>query len=242
LFLLKHIGFNPIKENEISSLIQKGQKFETSSGYYILYHDPSGAEIFFQFSNEGKLLGTNVHFQGSSSLPVSIIKKIDRDESSLDGAVLAWAAPTDLTNPETGLYPFAFEVPDFYTEKVSKEKFPISTEVQLAAFPEKEIHVFKSEDEFNEVLGLRAKISSRSVIPSGLFTKNAPYEPKAFINGIVKFSDKVKNLHSGLEFIHLVIETAGGTLDIITADSHLTVLPEFGSIVSADFWLSGKVK
>jgi len=242
LFLLKHIGFQPLKESEISTLTESGQKKETSQGYYILFHDESGAEIYFQYSKENKLLGTNLHFEGSSSLPISVIKKIERDESALDGAVLAWAAPNDPLNPETGLYPFAFEVPDYYLDKISKEKLPTSTYVQLAAFPEKEIHVFKSEEEFNEVLGNRAKISSKSVIPSGLFTKNAPYEPKAFINGIVRMADKLINAQSGLPFFHLVIETAGGNVDVVSSDSHLTMLPEEGHIVSADFWLSGKTR
>lgn len=237
-----HIGFSDFTEREIARLISKGKKIETlQEDYYIHIFDPSGPEIYFQFSKSSSLLGYNAHFLGRTSFPVAAIKKIIRNESPLDGALLCWAAPESPADPETGLFPFAFDVPDFYGQKVLKESFPQSLSVQIAAFPEKQPFLFNSENHFMEVIGNKAKIAPASVIPSGLFKKNEDYQSKAFVNGIIKNVDKITNGISEVPFYHLIVETAGGNIDILSAINALPVIPNQGSVISGDFWLSAKL-
>ncbi|WP_046759380.1 hypothetical protein [Kordia jejudonensis] len=245
---LSDIGFDIQSEEDLYSLTEKAYQksipLKTLKGTYFIFSDASGAELWIQMSKKNKLIGVNPHFKGKSKRTVSLTATIDRPESILDGAFHSWAAPTENDNPESGVYPFVFDVPNH--KKYLGIEIPQTVDIQLSAFAQ-EFDYYESEDAFaNEQEG-EPKWSSQSFVPSGLFNQNEgnnsnPPEALGLFAGIIKEAEKRKNEFTGQEFYWMLVDTLGGEVDVL-ADLRFftTTSPKKGGIVHGQFWLSGSL-
>ncbi|MCB9046867.1 MAG: hypothetical protein H6550_12115 [Chitinophagales bacterium] len=235
------IGFPVQDKDSFFELINKvyplGVQYRVNEGAYILYSDSSGAQLWMQVNSSGQLIGVNPHFRGLSKFTVFITNAIESEESELDGSCHAWAAPTDESNPESGAYPFVFDMPDYRLVDIAEIKGV--HKVQITAFAQ-QIDMYDTEDEFYNSQSSDIKFSSQSFIPSGLFTEKEFRAEGSLSGRIIDFS-RLQNQYTKTFFYWLYVETLGGLIDIVYDINITDKQPQVGGIVRGVFWLSGRV-
>ena len=246
---LSDIGF-PVKSDAdvnvlITETIKYVQPIECAQGFYLRFTDSSGAEIYLQGNRQQELIGFNPHFAGTSSRKVCLTKSIERDSSELDGGFHAWANPSDETNPESGDYPFVFDVPDFRV--VPEFAFPQTVEIQLTAFASNDFQIFADEQEYDQNQEGELKYAAKSFVPTGLFSFGENEEidlnvvrPIAMFTGEIKAFELKRNELSGEKFYWFLVETLGGETDVVADIKLVSTEPKIGGIVKGQFWLSGR--
>lgn len=246
---LSDIGFPVRHEGDVNdvimSVLNHVGEVRCPRGFYLKFSDKSGAEIYLQGNFDQELIGFNPHYAGKSKRKVALIEAIEREASELDGGFRAWANPSDEADPESGEYPFVFDLPDFRT--VPNLRLPQVVEIQLTAFASNDFKVFANEEDFYNSQEDELKIASKSFIPSGLFTPDEekkeiiPPRPIGIFAGEIKeFALKTNSLTNG-EFYWFLVETLGGEVDVVSDPKWIETEPKIGGIVSGQFWLSGKV-
>ena len=242
---LSNIGFNIDTEEEFASLIEKS--FETASqievpwGFYIHFIDSSGAELWTQLNLDGEFIGFHPHFHGMSRRVVAITRQIEGEDSELDGMFHAWANPAELTEPESGDYPFVFNVPDM--KVLDEMDYPQNVEIQLTAFAS-DLEFYPNEDDYYGSQDEELQFAVESFMPIGLFDEDengeAP-EPFAVFSGVVKQSEVRTNEMTGEEFYWMLVDTLGGEVDVVASTDLCESLPNPLSIIQGQFWLSGRI-
>ena len=188
-------------------------------------------------------MGMNPHFEGKSSVRLAIEARVTRDtHTPLDGTFLAWANP-----PESGVggeYPFAFDCPDAAVHETMA--MPIAVVAQIAAFAQ-QLTVHDSEAAYladQTAQGL--SFASRSFIPSGLISPSGepvtPPESHALFTGHVLEAAERTNAVTGESFWCALVETQGGTFDVVIDPALLSEPVRQGNVVSGWFWLSGRIR
>lgn len=243
-----NIGFNVTTQEELQQLLRKvyrtSKQIKISEGVYSVFTDASGSQLFMQFNKKNEFLGVNPHFKGKSRRTVCLIHTIDRPESELDGAFQCWADPSEENNPDSGLYPFVFDLPDFKT--IGQIDFPKNFDIQLTAFAQ-ELSVYDSEEEYDESQTSDLKWATQSFVPSGLFSfgeeEKDPSPPQAtgIFTGIIRQFEKKRNELTGDEFYWLLVDTLGGEVDIVADIRYFEKTPIANGIVQGAFWLSGQL-
>jgi hypothetical protein len=241
------IGFSVESQDDFVELAQQvvgqAQAIPAKGGEYLRWKGGGGEELWLQVDRAGDLIGMNPHFTGKSSVRVGITARIRRPpDTPLDGAFHGWARPPG-ESAEEGAYPFVFDTPDAAT--YSEFAPPGVVEAQIAAFAH-EITFYDSEQAFDSAQSEReVKFASQSFIPSGLFTPeggkpDAP-EAHAIFTGHIVEAAALRNSHADLPFYWALVETLGGTFDVVIDDSLLPQAPAPGGILSGAFWLSGRM-
>ena len=115
---------------------------------------------------------------------------------------------------------------------------------QISAFAE-EITIYESPEAFLASQTGEHKLASQSFIPLGLFpgTEQGAESADAralFAGHVLKAEERVNDL-SGETFVWALVETLGGTYDVVVASSMMEELPVEGSVVRGSFWLSGRL-
>lgn len=217
---------------------------EVPGGRYLRWFSECGAELWLQVDCHNDLIGVNPHFSGRSLVRVALTGPVNRPNASdLDGAFHGWADPPD-DNPESGCYPFVFDVLDF--RRYDGLRFPVAVDARIAAFAH-EVFVFGSEGEYTASQQGEIKFSSRSFIPSGLFKPDAdvtatdPPEAYAMFTGHVLEAEKRTNELTGREFHWALVESLGGIFDVVIHPELIESEPRPGGVLSGSFWLSGRV-
>jgi hypothetical protein len=212
------------------------------SGEYFHWSDPSGAEIWLQVSASNKLIGMNPHYAGRSIVPVGLTARLPAaGPSALDGSFHGWADPAGEV-PDTGCYPFVFDAPDYRLHE--ELSLPARKQVQIAAFA-REIAAFETVAAYEASQTGELKYASQSFIPSGLFTpagdSTVPPKARAIFAGHVLAADEKINVLTRRAFYWALVETVGGTYDVVIDSSLLPVVPAVGGVISGSFWLSGRI-
>lgn len=245
---LSDIGFPVSGEDDVNNVIQSVAKYVMEipclNGFYYKFTDESGAEIYLQTNQGQELIGFNPHYAGKSKRKVSLTKSLERESSELDGGFHAWANPLEEDNPESGEYPFVFDVPDFRT--IGRIKFPQEFKVQLTAFASNDLKVYENEESFHQLQEDELQISARAFIPSGLFPPDANtlvFEPRPFglFAGEIKEYELKTNSLSKEKFYWFLVETLGGEVDVVADPKLIENEPQIGGILRGQFWLSGKI-
>lgn len=244
---LSDIGFDINSEEDFYKLAEKAYGKATSikaeKGTYFQYSDSSGAELWIQMNKKNELIGANPHYKGISKRTVCLTANVYRKESVLDGAFHSWADPTESDNPESGAYPFVFDVPNH--NSLGNIRLPQNVEIQLSAFAQ-EFDYYENEKAFEQGQEGEPKWASQSFVPSGLFSPNEnsdPNPPEAIglFVGIIKQTEKKKNELTGQEFQWMLVDTLGGEIDVLADLRFFSAEPKIGGIVHGQFWLSGQL-
>ncbi len=217
-----NIGFNVTTQEEFQQLLEQAYRtsnqIKINEGSYWVFTDTSGAELFMQFNKKNELLGANPHFKGKSKRTVCLTNTVERPESELDGAFHCWADPSEENNPDSGAYPFVFDLPDFKT--IGQIDLPRNFDIQLTAFVQ-ELSIYDSEKEYDESQTSELKWATQSFVPSGLFSLGeegkdpSPPQATGMFTGIIKQFEKKRNELTGEEFYWLFVDTLGGEVDVV---------------------------
>ncbi len=158
----------------------------------------------------------------------------------MTGAFHAWVNPSD-DGDSPGDFPIVFDAPDFYRHDLAG--LPIECRVQLAAFPVS-LDVFENEAVYEESQREReTKLASQALIPAGLFHVEEGKSPRseAIFSGRVLEAYTRTNPVTNIEFISAVIETYGGTIDLITEINPETDRIKTGAIVLVEAVMTGAI-
>jgi hypothetical protein len=244
---LSDIGFPVRGEQDVNDVIMKVLKnvseIPCPRGSYYKFADASGAAIYLQANASQELIGFNPHFEGKSRRTVCLTETIEKESSELDGAFHAWANPSEENNPESGEYPFVFDVPDF---RVNADlSFPQNRQVQLTAFASNEFQVFASERDFYAQQDSELKFAAKSFVPTGLinFHIDNTQPPLAFgvFTGEIKEFELKTNELTGEKFYWFLVDTLGGEIDVVADAKLVAAEPSVGGYLNGQFWLSGRL-
>jgi hypothetical protein len=219
-----------------------GKKIETPNGSYTLWEVGSGIELWVQTNLHKRILGMKPHFHGPTSMRVGLIKHVSRQQQTiLDGAFYAEAAPkTD--DPESGEYPFVFDLPDYDTYHAVF--LPCIVPAQLAAFAHR-LTGFIDEKTYLASQNQSIKFAVESIIPTGLFTPpGKPKEPpvaEVILNGRVLDTARLINPVTGQRFYWARVRTLGGEMDVVADPQIVQGSLVQDGIVHGTFWLSGRL-
>ncbi|MBC9931040.1 hypothetical protein [Chitinophaga qingshengii] len=241
------IGFSINSDEEFQELLEKTYPDSTSikvkDGAYAVYADESGGELWMQISNEQTCIGVNPHYKGKSRRKVCLTRMVERP-NPLDGGFYCWAAPANKLDPQSGLYPFVFDAPDFRI--LEPFYFPADVEIQLTAFAQ-QVQLFESEAAFAAEETTEPKFAVQSFIPSGLFADAESEEeagrPEAygFFTGIIKQVERKRNALTRHIFYALLVETLGGEIDVVADAAFFDQPPVVNGVIQAECWLSGQI-
>jgi hypothetical protein len=231
----------------IMHVLEVAKPVKAERGFYLIYTDQSGAEIYLQGNFDQELIGFNPHFAGKSRFKVGLTRMIERDSSELDGGFHAWANPKDENVEVSGEYPFVFDVPDFRSVEIAA--YPQTREIQLTAFASHDFKVFAGEEDYQQAQESELDYASKMFVPVGLFAFDdandsvdlSAVRPVGMFAGEIKEIELKTNALSGEKFYWLLVETYGGEVDVVVDPKYVPAEPQIGGIVSGTFWLSGKV-
>ncbi|PTX64824.1 hypothetical protein C8P63_10141 [Melghirimyces profundicolus] len=240
------VGFRVASEADLSPWIaralREGKPYPTPSGRYVHWSADGRSELWVQCNPAGEVTGVNPHFAGDGRLNVSLYRGTEPSGIPLEGSFYAWAAPEE--DPDRpGLYPFLFDVPDYERVK-SRIRFPETAVVQLTAFAH-ELHSFRDEasyHNFREEHGIQ--FEPESFVSSGLVLaenkKEEETESTAVITGRVLSAETLTG-PGEVAFLHCLVRTRGGTVDMVADPALPDQQPEAGGILQGAFWLSGRI-
>ena len=243
------IGFTVSSAEDLAALAsrvaERADTINASAGQYLKWAPPSGEQLWLQVKYSGDAMGMNPHFEGKSSVRVAVEARIARDgQTPLDGTFLAWANPP-AGAASGGDYPFAFDCPDAATHEALT--LPATLTAQIAAFAQ-QITVYESRQAYDAAQAAQGlPFGSRSFIPSGLISPSGepvtPPESHALISGEVIEAEERRNAVTGEPFWWALVETVGGTFDVVIDPELLSNLPvRAGNVISGWFWLSGRLQ
>lgn len=250
---LSDIGFPVATEADVNDIITNVlgsvSEIPCPQGFYLKFSDASGAELYLQGNFEQELVGFNPHFRGKSRRTVRLTAAIERESSPLDGSYHGWANPSAENDPDSGEYPFVFDVPDF---RVAEQKeFPRRAEIQMTAFASNDFRIFASEQDFYDSQGAdEPKFAAKSFIPSGLFNFDAsgaetsppPPLPIGVFTGEIKEFELKTNKLTGAQFYWFLVDTLGGETDVVADPRLVTTEPQIGGYLTGQFWISGRLE
>jgi hypothetical protein len=246
------IGFEVGSNDQFVALARQiagmGQPVPGRGGQYLRWSGSGGEELWLQVDGDGDLVGMNPHFSGKSSLRVAVHGRVQRDKDSvLDGAFEGWAAPPadepDGGGPDDGddrgAYPLVFDAPDAAT--YGELQLPGIAEVQIAAFA----HEIAYHDTPEAFVASAVGLASQAFIPAGLFSpEGRPTEPPeavAIFAGHVRESAERRNGLTGRGYYWALVDSLGGSYDVVIDRGMLPALPAAGGVLSGTFWLSGRL-
>ena len=248
---LSDIGFPTPDEQAINEMImhvlEVAKPVKSARGFYLVYTDSSGAEIYLQGNFDQELIGFNPHYAGTSRRRVGLTRLIERDSSELDGGFHAWANPSEENGEMAGEYPFVFDVPDFRVVEIAE--FPQTVEIQLTAFASNDFKIFDSEEDYQAAQESDLPYASKMFVPVGLFAFDeadgsidlSVVRPVGKLAGEIKEFELRTNELSGEKFYWFLLDTYGGDVDVVVDPKYVAEEPKTGGIVSGTFWLSGRV-
>lgn len=242
---LSSVGFPVHTQEQFQTLANKvmpeSMAVPAANGRYLHWRADNGAELWVQADASGKVVSLTPHFAGKARLPVSIVQRIPRtDGTELDGSFFAWAAPGE--QPDSGEFPFVFDVPDYRTQ--DELELPAKRDVQITAFTQ-ELQIYDSPAAYDEFQRDDPKLSSRDVLPIGLFTPQGdpvdPPQAKVVLTGHIQEAKKLTNPITQAEFHWAQVETVGGTVDVLIDPEFVSDEIPADGVLSGTFWLSGRV-
>ena len=242
------IGFDIRTEEDLVALANElagnTNPVKARNGKYLRWRGTGGEELWLQVDRAGELIGMHPHFDGPSLLRIGLASRVRRsDQTALDGAFHCWADPENEA-PDSGAYPFVFDVPDSATYK--DLEVPGLAVAQVAAFAH-EVSCFDSEEEFNASQSSRElKFAPMSFIPSGMFGSelgpDGNPEAMAIFTGSVAQARTLTNQLTAAKYYWAQVDTLGGKFDVVVDPTLLASEPRTGNVLSGSFWLSGRLR
>ena len=262
---LSCIGVNvssKLEFNGVAKIVARhGVPHPVSGGSYVRWGSGDGPELWVQLGPTGDINGMNPHYAGDARIRLRLLESVRREsQTDLDGAWLATedppsrgaagqARPAD--EPSTGLSPrplradatsqaFCFDCPDFFLSQPGAEVGQRGTtesaehEVQLAAFPER-IAIYTDVATYES--------ASPRGTPVETFCADCPADKASLVRlsgRILEADQRINPLYNQL-FHRALVQTVGGTVDVVCADSLARKPFLKDGVVEGLFWLSGRV-
>jgi hypothetical protein len=229
-------GFN----NLAKQTVEAGQRVEVpGQGSYRVWMLGQGIELWAQTNQQGRVIGFHPHFKGDATMRVGLTRRVARPaDTLLDGAFFGWANPPE-NDPEQGIYPFAFDIPDYRV--YNDLQLPYIFRVSLTAFA-LEMMVYRNEEAHHAA----SMLATEACIPSGTFLpEGGPIDPpksEVIYSGRVLETTLLRNPLTHRSFHWARIRTLGGEVDLVADPKTVFGIPVKGGVIQGRFWLSGRIQ
>lgn len=214
----------------------------TPAGDYVRWAAGGGAELWFERSPEGALVGMNPHFDTQVRTRVRLTSRQPDPTYPLDGAFHLWLDPEPIGDDgdvEVGASPLLVDLPDFRANDALQ--LPVDVDLAIAAFAHR-LEVYADEPEMRAT---DSKMATESLIPSGLFfpggDEKIPARAEAILYGTVEATEVRRNDATGRDFLWSRLRTWGCRLEVVADLALAPKLPVVGGIVGGTFWMSARV-
>lgn len=235
------LGFDTEDENGLKAMIERlwGRTKATprkDGGRMLTWQDASGARLVMNADEAGKVTCVSPGFAGSGSMHVRV-ESIRPDECRHCDVLVVQVLEGDRM-----AYPMALQVDDI---GIARDVFePKSVhDLNVTVFLEEDFKVRSAEDAATPLKPGEFAMGPECLIPSGLFPgDDVPgLRPRALVilSGRVISSEVRTNGAAQGRFLHALVQTYAGTVDVV-APSH--VAPRglrAGRIISGSFWVVG---
>jgi len=240
----KAAGFNVESEEDIGILFSKILKSyltQTIKGEdvdYVVYQDPSGAEIWMTIQKNGRTTPNNIDpdYASSSTCEVYVEKELVFDKDFKEGGYYVWSNP-EPDGKGLGDSPLVLNVPNF--EVVRSKIKSGNYKVAITAFARR-VDYSVDEKEYFAKQDRKPIFAVGYFVPSGTFTDDDPPKPLAMFSGTIKKVSLKKNGLGGRKFYAMTVDSLPGLMDVVCDASLFKVKPEVGGIIEGDFWMTGK--
>ncbi len=250
----------------------RAESLECRPGYYYRWHTDVGSELWIHMqkrvddvADEGAgppgdtlaIVGVTPFFAGAGRVPIRAVAiKRRPEDNAFEGAIFAEVEPGE--SPHDCTTVALFDVVDFAC--LANRVAPFKADAQVTAFAH-DIAVFPDAATFEAAQeGQEVRFAPKSFFASGLFMPSDdasdqpvfhdPDQPgfnapsRAFLSGQVLRSEIRTNPVTGQSFCWALVETLGGTVDVVALESqmdgHHGALTS-GMIVQGEFWLCGRL-
>ncbi len=250
----------------------RAESLECRPGYYYRWHTEAGSELWIHMQKARRdsagaesagaedtlsIVGVTPFFAGEGRIPIRAIAIKRRPlDNAFEGAIFAEIEPGEEMHECTTVA--LFDVVDFAC--LANRVAPFNSDAQITAFAH-DIAAFDDEAAFTRAQkDQEVRFSPKSFFASGLFTPlddqsdqpvfHDPDQPgfnapsRAFLSGVVQRSEIRTNPVTGQDFCWALVETLGGTIDVVAHRSQLAgsdqpLNPKM--IVQGEFWLCGRL-
>ena len=138
----------------------------------------------------------------------------------------------------------AFDSPDFQLH--SGLALPTTATIQVVAFPDDNVSVFESQDQFDSYIANNPKLST-PFFPLGLISQMPTYDGDEFPLDVVSLSGRIldseirKNTLTGETFHWALVDSMGSLFDVVVASELMKKEPKIGGVLEGYFYLSGRM-
>ncbi len=212
--------------------------YDTPSGTYLRWSPGAGAELWIQANLEHEIIGCNPHFSGEGKLRFGITETFHSLHSPLEGRLVGWVEPKNEKVPTSGLYPLTAEMPDFTLSEPFLFKHPLMT-LQVAAFAEV-VSCYANERAF--AMSHNAQTMAVPTFQQSIEVEEDGSPALANIVGFVRKTELRLNPLTEQLFYAILLETHGGTIDVVAPVDTLLETPIIDSVLAGSFWLSARAE
>lgn len=218
-------------------VVNRGQPLTSPLGYYVRWQAGAGVELWIQANQTKQLVGCSPHFVGSGEMRVCVTQTFRHPERPMDGSLYAWADPQDDANPYSGKFALAVDLPDFDRVEDRLIQNPTVT-LQIAAFADI-LRCFPSEAAFTAEQSEMAPEAFRPGWRKG--ERPGEPRPEAIFSGRIRQAEQRVNPATGQPFLYALVQTLGGTIDVVADPATTDGEPVVEGILAGTFYLSARV-
>jgi len=228
-----NVGFSVPDRGRLTALIRRtareGSPLDSPHGRYYRWAPGAGIELWVGVDANRELTAFNPHLSGQGRLMVRV-DRTERDrQAPMNGRTHGWAV-----RDGRDLFGVVIDVPDFDFLQAEVSR-PATLAFQVAAFAH-ELHVFEDEAAF---LASGADRPPRSFEPVPM-EEDEPERTDFLIAGLVVRTELRENPVTGARFHWALVDTVGGTVDLVADPEVMSGPPVEGSVAYGEFWLSGR--
>jgi hypothetical protein len=240
------LGFEASDRKDFERLMRQAARSGIRVGrsgkiHYVLWTPGDGIELWVQMTPQETIIGCNPFFSGIGHMRMGVMQIAEDPDHPMNGFFEGWASP-EPHQTDSGLYPFAVDVPDF---QMVKEKVLISSAIDLrvCAFADS-LRCYQDDQEFERhpLSDEEAHLGAEAFIPVGVLDQtNGRPRAEAVLTGHIHSAEIRANPNTGRKFHRLTVQTLGGVVDVVAAPSSVTGLPVEGGVVYGTFWLTARL-
>ncbi len=250
--------------NALPSILSESEGYEVENGAYFIWEAPNGAEIWLVMRDKGtaegaespslEVLDLEPHFRGAGRMKAAAVEMAQYDDQMLTGSLYGWSSPLSAEDPESGYYPFSVDLRDFSTYAHAWQSLPRMVTLQIAAFAQ-EVWCFDDEGSYldsdqsiltetededtGELVTLR--LAPQAMLPINEGAADNAGGNYALLTGHIVKVQKLQNPHTGKNFVAMLVDTYGGSVDVVALEDDIAGTPIVSGTVKAYAWLSARV-
>ena len=235
------IGFDVERDkigDLLSGTLEHGARIpvDTESSYYV-WKPGGGPELWVGVREAGEAkdwLALTPYFRGPSRLSARIEAFDDEPQYPFEGRASVWAVGRNEMDLQ---HPLSIDLADYALRGDLMSGTVVS--FGIAGFA----HSFEWwPDEASYMESPRkSPLGLKSFIPIGMFKDSGAPRSSGLFTGRIEAAQRLTNTATGQPFLHAVVDTISGQIDVVASSDLVQDIPNTGGIVKATCWLCSVV-